>query len=236
MKKNSVILGLLVIAMGFGMASCTSLNQTVDGFLTTKWDKSIKTNALLYFDEGVSLYKVDGVDNLNPLTKQPQQIRGNGTAKKPKAQLNVPVGTRTIVVAKNNSDNITVKDKQKEFKFEFLPKGVYQIEVIEELYTSKGGDTAADRLAGRDAVRTYINEDAQKAVEAWEAYQKTLGDAYTGTVTAGGARAALGAASTVMGSMMNATPPLAVIVTNIKGGRKKSSAQWFFVFPHVPAP
>lgn len=102
------------------------MNQKVDGLLVSKWDKQSKSNAVLYFDESVKLYKVDGVDNLNPITKRPQELRGSGTVKKPGRVTAIPGGERTLSIAEGTGE-------PQDFKFDFVPKRFYQITVEKNL-------------------------------------------------------------------------------------------------------
>jgi hypothetical protein len=130
MKKNTIIFGLLVMAMGFGLVGCATINRSVDSMLATKWDKERKKvaeNAFLYFDDGVKLHSVNGVDNLNPLTKQPQAIRGNGTVKRPKMQVGIPAGPSTLAISISDGTERTYRNDPQNLMFDFGAKKYYQI-------------------------------------------------------------------------------------------------------------
>jgi len=102
MNKN-MKLALLIMATGLVLAGCASLNQKVDGLITTKWDKTAKSTAVLYFDENFAIYKIDGKENIN-IYGQATRIEGSGTRKAPKARLVIPAGECKLVIGKRGSD------------------------------------------------------------------------------------------------------------------------------------
>jgi len=157
--KKSVNLGLLIMATGLVLAGCASLEQkTLDSWMTTKWDKEAKSTAILYFDETVQLYKVDGKANVN-MYKQEAPIRGSGTVKAPKAQLIIPAGERKLVFSYNSNPSSV--------NLQFIPKGELPYTFVAgrfyQLAVTYNRDVINPKFTALDAAQ---KEAAEKATPA----------------------------------------------------------------------
>jgi hypothetical protein len=231
MKKNTIIFGLLILALGFGFASCASLNQAVDGFTVTKMDKASKTNAVLYLDDTVQIETVDGVSRKN-VWGQDMSTDGTGTVKTPKAALAIPAGKRELKVTyASRGEGMALTKPFGSFTFDYLAKRCYQIILSTDLYDVKV-QSGFDRLTGREHDREYVDaEGAKEAQEAWEAYANTVG-----LGAAQSSSSPLGAVLGTVQGLDGASPPLLVTIIDITGGKKKNSATWKIVIPHTPKP
>jgi len=149
-------LALLIMATGLVLAGCASLNQKVDGLITTKWDKESKSTAVLYFDETVQLYKVDGKANVN-VYKQEAPIRGKGTVKDPKAQLVIPSGERKLVISYGLSGASLDFIPKVEVPYTFVAGRYYQLAV------SVNNDIRNPKFIALDAAQKEAAEKANPA-------------------------------------------------------------------------
>ena len=132
--KKSVKLALLIMATGLVLAGCASLEQkTTDSWLTTKWDKEAKSTAILYFDEDIGIFKVDGKANVN-IYKQEVALDGSGTVKAPKARLIIPSGDRVLTIGiKEMTAGIakTYGERRYEVPYTFVGGRFYQLATSE---------------------------------------------------------------------------------------------------------
>jgi len=169
------------MATGLVLAGCASLEQkTTDSWLTTKWDKEAKSTAILYFEEDIGIYKVDGKANVNiykqevaidgsgtvkapkaanvNIYKQEVAIDGSGTVKAPKARLIIPSGDRVLTIGiKEMTAGIakTYGERRYEVPYTFVGGRFYQ------LATSENKDFKNPKLVELDK---QMKEAEDKAV------------------------------------------------------------------------
>jgi len=123
-KKDAVTLSALALIFGLVLAGCASLEQKIDGALiATKWDKNEKSTAVLYFDSNVRIHAIDGKAATN-LYGQATTITGDGSVRKPKVQLAIPAGERTITISYGGTG---AWNQPRDAKYTFVAGRFYQL-------------------------------------------------------------------------------------------------------------
>jgi len=120
---------LLILATGLVLASCASLEQKVDGMMTPKWDKTVKTTAVIYYDQNIGIFKIDGTPKVNAF-KQEVAMQGSGTVKKPKAQIVIPSGDRKLLLGVQKDTTGIAKtfgERRYEVPYTFVAGRYYQL-------------------------------------------------------------------------------------------------------------
>jgi len=180
MNKN-IKLALLIMATGLVLAGCAGLEQKLDGLITTKWDKTAKSTAVLYFDENFAIYKVDGKENVN-IYGQATEIKGSGTLKAPKAHLIIPAGERKLVIGyKQNSilGDSVFNDKRYEVPYTFVAGRYYQ------LAATRNEDVKNPKITASAADLNRINqEEADKGAQGSAAKVRAAAAEHTKLVLA----------------------------------------------------
>jgi len=195
MKKNMNV-ALLIMATVLVLAGCASLNQKVDGLMTTKWDKSAKSTAVLYFDENFRIHKIDGKENVN-LYGQAAPIVGTGTQKDPKAKLVIPAGEHKLVISykRNEGGSINWSRFQYEVPYAFVAGRYYQ------LSASENQDVRNPKFEESTSVEELVKKYGGTPVSAAAAHTKAMLDLQ----------------KTEDNVATN------VVITDISGGKKKNS-------------
>jgi len=151
-KKIALLMGLLVLVC------CAS------AFALNKWDpKAPKgTIAILHFDDQISLMKVDNAGRSGMVPKSFTIFQGAGSAKKPKAIIEIPAGDRKLTFRVNGANfdmskangAVWAEDLEKnakEISFKFEEGHSYQITL--ELDEAKYAEALK-----KDAKKTFLGD------------------------------------------------------------------------------
>jgi len=203
------------------------LNQKVDKLLTTKWDKSAKSTALLYFDEDIKIFKVDDKEKLGPLGLGPSTFEGSGTQKVPKAHLVIPSGERKLSLGfkrdltgtgTRSADKI-FGDRRYEVTYAFVANRCYQLSASypnKDFLNPKVADIAKreDELQKKIDAQAELVNAATKAKNNAEAVRlsQEMGPLRDEVLKLAGEKA-----------MMWDGYATNIIITDITGGKKKNS-------------